>query len=46
MPETEAESILVVPTYPQDQSVYKVPKTVPCAENKYLGGLSNILPYM
>jgi hypothetical protein len=33
MPQTEAEYILVVAIYPKYVSVYKVPKTIPYADN-------------
>jgi hypothetical protein len=43
--ETEAESILVVLIYLKDPSAYKALKTVPRADNKYPGRLSNVPPY-
>jgi hypothetical protein len=42
----QAESTPAVPTYPKKTpSAHKAPKTVPHADNKYPGGLSNVPPY-
>jgi hypothetical protein len=41
----QAESILVVLTYPKDLLAHTVPKTVPYGDNKYSHRLSYIFLY-